>query len=88
MYWGLKGEISNIADYEPLGYDLSSYGSLCHEFHNFLISRPLRTVSQALIFHQKGKNTNNKSENLFKTNNSQRYKNVILENNAFMLNLF
>ena len=44
MYWGLKGGILNIADYDPLGYELSCCDSLCQVFLNFIISRSQRTV--------------------------------------------
>jgi len=51
IYEDLKGDILDIADYDPIVYELSCCGSLCHEFHNFLISCSQRTVtgSQLLL---------------------------------------
>ena len=49
MYWGLKEGILNIADYDPLGYELSCCDSLCQVFLNFIISRSQHTVNRNLI---------------------------------------
>ena len=36
MYWGLKVGILNIADYDPLGYELSCCSSILLDFLNLV----------------------------------------------------
>ena len=44
MYWGQKGGILDIADYDPLGYELSCCGSILLGFLNLVQSHFGHTV--------------------------------------------
>ena len=47
---GLKGGILNIADYDPLGYELSCCGSILLGFLNLVQSYFGHTVNDNLLF--------------------------------------
>ena len=73
MYWGLKGGILNIADYDPLGYELSCCSSILLGFLNFVQSYFGHTVCKfwicRLFCHEKianiSKFDNTREENIF-----------------------